>query len=82
LLFTVVQIEQNVIVASQFYDVADVQFTVEKGGPSNFCNSFKSSQCFHFSLFKIKSGLFSNRLVFFSIWFIVYFLFFGLFLVF
>jgi len=44
------------------------------------------NQCCHFSLFKTKSGLFCNRLVyFFTTWFIVYFLvffFFGLFLVF
>jgi len=35
-------IEKNVIVASKLYDVADVQFTVEKEGPLNFCSLFKS----------------------------------------
>jgi len=29
---------KNVIVASQLYDVADVQFTVEKEGPLELCS--------------------------------------------
>jgi len=33
LLFIVVAIKKNVIVASQLYDVVDVQFTVEKEAP-------------------------------------------------
>jgi len=54
---------------------------------TSYCSLFLISsklhviQCCHFSLFKTKSGLFFNRLVyFFAIWFIVYC--FGLFLVF
>jgi len=35
-------IKKNVAVASQLYDVADVQFTVEKEGPLNFYSLFKS----------------------------------------
>jgi len=35
-------IKKNVIVASQLYDIADVQFTVEKESPLNFCSLFKS----------------------------------------
>jgi len=31
-------IKKNVIVASQLYDVADVQFTVEKEGPLELCS--------------------------------------------
>jgi len=33
---------KNVITASQLYDIADVQFTVEKEGLLNFCSLFKS----------------------------------------
>jgi len=33
---------KNVIVASQLYDVVDVQCTVEKKAPLNFCSLFKS----------------------------------------
>ena len=35
-------IKKNVIVASRLYDIADVQFTVEKKAPLNFCSLFKS----------------------------------------
>jgi len=39
-------IKKNVIVATQLYDVADIQFTLlyqsEKEGPLNFCSSFTS----------------------------------------
>jgi len=35
-------IKENVVVASQLHDVADVQFTVEKEGTFNFCSLFKS----------------------------------------
>jgi len=35
-------IKKKVIVASQLYDVADVQFTVENEGPLNFCSLFKT----------------------------------------
>ena len=35
-------VKKNVIVASQLYGVADVQFTVEKKAPLNFCSLFKS----------------------------------------
>jgi len=38
------------------------------------CDRQQNHQCCHFSLFKTKSGLFCNHLVyFFAIWFIVYF---------
>ena len=35
-------IKKNVIVASRLYDIADVQFAVEKKAPLNFCSLFKS----------------------------------------
>ena len=35
-------IKKNVIVASRLYDIADVQFTIEKKAPLNFCSLFKS----------------------------------------
>jgi len=35
-------IKKNAIVASQLYGVADVQFTVVKEGPLNFCSLFRS----------------------------------------
>ena len=35
-------VKKNVIVASQLYDAADVQFTVEIEGTFNFCSLFKS----------------------------------------
>ena len=39
---SLVQLRGTLIVASQLYDVADVQFTEVKEDPLNFCNLFKS----------------------------------------
>jgi len=39
---TLCAVKKNVIVASQLYDVADVQFTVEKEDPLELLSSFKS----------------------------------------